>query len=334
MLPNLVAVGVALAIGGILILAIGENPFGAFLALLDGAFGSFSALAGTLRVASPLILTGLAVTVAFRAGVVNLGVEGSLYLGALCAALAGIHFAGLPGALHLPLALATGAAVGGLWSFFPGYLRVKLRVDEVVATLMLNYVAILLVDFLVLSYFMDPSIGTTSDRPATVTVPESARLPFLWEANGLTVGVLIGVALVGLFAWLYRRSIWGYESDITGVNKRFAHFGGVDTSRIALSSMVVSGLLGGLAGATLSLGIFGRYVAGLSIGLGFEGIAVALIGQLNPVGVLFSAFFFGALKNGGVAMELAVDVPRDIVLVVQGLVLMLVTGRLLMRRRR
>jgi simple sugar transport system permease protein len=321
------AVAAALGIGGILIAVIGQDPVEAFAALLDGALGGVPALAGTVRAASPLILTGLAVTIAFRAGVINLGTEGSLYLGALGAALAGIYAHPLPGLFHLPLALSVGAVVGGLWAFFPGYLRVRMKVDEVVATLMLNYVAILLADFLVLSYFLDPAIGTTSDRPATVPVPGTARLPFLSETYGLTVSVLIGLALVALLAWLYRRSVWGYESDITGVNQRFALFGGVNTSRIALSSMVMSGLLGGLAGATLSLGFFGRYVAGLSTGLGFEGIAVALIGQLNPLGVLLSALFFGALKNGGSAMELAVDVPRDVVLVVQGLILALVTSR-------
>ncbi len=333
-LQTAAAVGLALLIGAVVILALGENPLRAYWALLRGALGSAHGLARTLRMASPMILTGLAVIVAFRAGVINLGVEGSLYLGALAAALTGIYLPGLPGWLHLPAALTAGALTGAVWALVPGLLRARLNVNEVVATLMLNYVAILLADYLVLNFFLDPVIGTTSDRPATVPIPTTARLPYLLPQFSLTAGILFGLALAALLAWAYSRSVWGYEADMTGLNRRFAHYGGIATGRVMVGAMFASGLLGGLAGATESLGEFGRYVAGFSTGLGFDGVTVALMGLLDPVGALGAAMFLGVLKNGAAAMELAVDVPRDMVLVVQGLILALLTARHLVARRR
>jgi general nucleoside transport system permease protein len=323
------AISLALALGAMIILALGENPLRAYAALARGAFGSANAVARTLRLASPLVLTGLAVIVAFRAGVINLGVEGSLYLGALAAALTGIYLPGWLGWLHLPLALAAGALAGALWALIPGLLRAKLNVNEVVATLMLNYVAVLLADYLVLNYFLDPIIGKTSDRPATVPIPATARLPVILPQFSLTAGILIGLAFTALLVWLYRRSLWGYEADMTGLNQRFAHYGGIATPRVMMLAMAVSGLLGGLAGATESLGEFGRYVAGFSNGLGFDGVTVALMAALSPLGALAAALFLGALKNGAAAMELAVNVPRDMVLVVQGLILALLTAKYL-----
>lgn len=325
-LQTIVAVIVAMLIGAVLILIVGENPLKAYSALLKGAFGSWPAIARTLRVSSPLILAGLAISVAFRAGVINLGVEGSLYLGAFAAALAGIYIGGLPSAIHLPIALLVGAAIGGVWAFVPGVLKARLGVDEIVATLMLNYVAVLFVDYMVLAYFLDPIIGTTSDRPATVPIPETAKLPFISEKYGLTIGIVIGVSIAVFLAWLYRRSVWGFESDMTGYNRRFAQFGGINTPKIDLITMVISGMLGGLAGATESLGVYGRYVSGFSTGIGFDGIAVALMGHLDPLGTVIGAIFFGALKNGGASMEVAVNVPRDIILVIEGLILAVVTA--------
>lgn len=334
LVQSLLAVGLALGVGAVLIVIIGENPLEAFGALLNGAVGSKPALLRTLRMASPLIFTGLAVAVAFRSGMINLGVEGALYLGALAAALTGIFLAGLPPLLHLIISALVGGLAGAVWTFIPGYLRSRFQVDEIVATLMLNYVAILLTDYLVHTFFLDPALGTTSDRPATIPIPESASLPFLSEQYGLTISILIGVVIVGLLAWVYRYTVWGFESEMVGLNRIFARFGGVYTQKVAVSSMVLSGFLGGLAGAMESLGIYGRYISGFSTGLGFDGITVALMGRLSPIGTFLGALFIGGMKNGGTSMELAVNVPRDMVNVIQGLILIFITAQALILFRR
>lgn len=327
-LQSIVAVLLALVVGGGLILAAGENPLVVYAALVDGAVGSVPALARSLRMATPLIITGLAVLVAFRAGFIYLGAEGSLYLGGLLGVLAGIHLAPhLPVALQAGVGLAAGVAAGAAWAFVPALLRTRFRVDEIVSTLMLNYVAILLVDFLVFTWFQDPAAGTNADRALTAAVPGTARVPVIAGRYGLTIAILIALALVAAFVFVYRRTVWGYEADMTGLNKRFARNGGVDVMRIGLVSMVAAGGLAGLAGATETLGSYGRYVSGFSGDLGFDGITVALMGRLNPVGTLFAALFFGALKNGGASLELAVNLPRDLVTVLQGLILLTVTAQ-------
>jgi len=328
LLQSLVAILVAVVIGAILIFVVGEDPLQAYGAMFRGAFIGLPSIARTLRMASPLIITGLAVVVAFRAGFIYLGMEGSLYIGALASALLAIYVGnGLPVVLQLPLALIIGGAAGGAWAFLPAYLKARLNIDEVVATLMLNYIAVLVVDHLVYTYFQDPIDGSNAERALTLPIPEAARLPFLLEDYGLTASIIVGVVLVGIFMWVYSRSVWGYESVMTGLNRRFARYGGVSTFKMAITSMVLSGILAGLAGATESLGIYGRYVGGFSADLGFDGVTVALMGRLTPLGTLIGAIFFGALKNGGTSMEMAVNVPRDLVIVVQGLILLFVTAQ-------
>jgi ABC-type uncharacterized transport system permease subunit len=280
--------------------------------------------------ATPLLFTGLAAAVAFRAGIINLGIEGSLYLGALASALTGIYISPLmPMVFRIPVSVMAGVLAGGLWAYIPGYMKIRLRVDEVVSTLMLNYIAIQLVDFIVYNYFQDPIDGANAERATTVHIPATARLPFLSSDYSLSIGILFGIALIILFVWIYSRSKWGYESDMTGFNRKFSKFGGVNITKIALTTFVISGMLGGLAGTTEILGSYGRYVGGFSTGLGFDGITIALMGRLNPVGVFISAIFFAALKNGGASMELATNVPRDIVVVIQGLILLIVTAQVL-----
>jgi general nucleoside transport system permease protein len=327
-LQTLAAVLISLAIGAGLLLLTGTNPFEAYAALFQGAFGSWPALARTLRTASPVVFTGLAVVVAFRAGYIYLGMEGSLYFGALGGALFGIYLTPFfPAFLHLPLSILAGSLAGGLWALFPAILRARWKVDEVVSTLMLNYVGILLVDHLVYTYFQDVRDGSSAERALTLAIPNSARLPFISERYGLTIAIVLGILLALFLGWMYARSVWGFEADMTGFNRKFAHYGGVNTVRMAIMSMVLSGVIAGLGGATESIGSYGRYIGGFSSDFGFSGVTVALMGRLNPIGTLFAAIFFGALSNGGASMELMVNVPRDMVVVVQGLILLVVTAQ-------
>ena len=327
-LQSLAAILIAVLAGALLLLLIGADPIAAYSALLKGAFGSGPAFARTLRTTSPVLFTGLAVVVAFRAGYIYLGMEGSLYWGALSAALFGIYISKyFPWFLQMPLSILAGCLAGGLWALFPAALRARWKVDEVVSTLMLNYVAVLLVDHLVYSYFQDTRDGSSAERALTLAVPEATRLPFISERYGLTISILLGVVLALVLLWVYARSVWGFEADMTGFNRRFAHYGGVNTVRMAITSMVLSGMIAGLGGATESIGSYGRYIGGFSSDFGFAGVTVALMGRLNPVGTLLGALFFGALTNGGATMELATNVPRDMVVVIQGLILLVVTAQ-------
>lgn len=327
LLQTLTAILIALLIGAGLLLLTGSNPLDAYIALFEGAFGSLPAFARTLRTASPVIFTGLAVVVAFRAGYIYLGMEGSLYFGALGGALFGIYLTPFfPAGLHLPLSILAGCFAGGLWALIPAVLRARWKVDEVVSTLMLNYVGILLVDHLVYSYFQDVRDGSSAERALTLAVPETARLPYISETYGLTISIVLGVILALFLLWVFTRSVWGFEADMTGFNRKFAHYGGVNTFRMAIISMVLAGVIAGFGGATESIGSYGRYIGGFSSDFGFSGVTVALMGRLHPIGTLFAALFFGGLTNGGASMELMVNVPRDMVVVIQGLILLVVTA--------
>lgn len=325
---TLAAIVIGLIFGAGLILMVGANPIEAYGALFKGAFGSWPAIARTLRTASPVIFTGMAVVVSFRAGFIYLGMEGSLYFGALGGALFGIYLTQyFPSFLHLPISLLAGTLAGALWAIIPAFLRAYWKVDEVVSTLMLNYIGILLVDHLVYTYFQDIRDGSSAERAFTLAVPETARLPFISEKFGLTFSVVLGVILALIFVWVYARSVWGFESDMTGFNRRFAHYGGINITRMAVVSMVLAGAIAGLGGASESLGSYGRYISGFSTDFGFSGVTVALMGRLNPLGTIVASIFFGGLTSGGASMELMVNVPRDMVVVVQGLILLVVTAQ-------
>jgi len=326
-----VAVFAALTLGAVLIATAGTNPFDAYAALLDGAFGDLSALLRTLRTATPLIFSGLAVAACFRAGFFFLGQEGCVYVGGLSAVLAAVYLApSLPGFLRVATPLLVGVAAGALWALIPALLRARLNVDEIVSSLMLNFIAILVVDFLVFEFFQDPMLGSNADRAVSAGVPPGTRLPFIAERAGLTWGFILALVAIVVAAVVFKRTIWGYESGITGLNRRFARSGGVKIAWIAISAIVVSGALAGLVGATETMGNFGRYIGGFSENYGFQGITIALMGRLNPLGIFAAALFFGGLRNGGASMEIATGLPRDLVVVVQGLILLLVTAQALL----
>ncbi len=327
MIGPIVAIFLALLVGAAVILIAKENPIKAYSALLNGAFGGTGSLLRTLRWTAPLMVSGLAAVVAFRAGMFNIGIEGSLWVGGLAATLIGVYISGLPSVIHISLSLIVGALVGGLWALGPGVARVKYKVDEVVFTLMLNYVAILLVQYLIRYYFLDTTrLALSFAEPETRYILPSAELPYLNEDYKLSISIIIAIALVILFYFIFKRSVWGYETHMTGLNMIFARFSGIPVVPVAIMAMVVSGALGGVTGALDVLGNYHKFFARFSAGIGFDGITIALMGKLNPIGVLISSVFLGALKNGGAAMERDVNVSRNIVVVIQGLVLLFVTA--------
>jgi general nucleoside transport system permease protein len=328
MLGPLLAIILALIIGAVFILFAGVNPFEAYGALFKGALIGEASLLRTLRWMTPLVISGLAASVAFRGGMFNVGVEGSLWVGGLASAIVGIYVTGLPAYIHIPLALAAGAVVGGLWCLVPGIARAKYKVDEVVFTLMLNYIAILSVQYLVRYYLLDSTrLSLSFADPETRFILPTAELPWINQTYQLSTGLFLSLGLVVLFYFIFKNSKWGYENRMTGLNALFARFGGVPILPIAVSAMVLSGALGGVTGAVELLGNYHRFFGKFSVGLGFDGVTIALMGNLNPFGVLISSFFLAALKNGGSAMERGVNVSRDIVKIIQALVLLFVTAQ-------
>ena len=307
----------ALLAGGFIMWVSGKDPINAYDVLIDSAFGDQRAVANTLLAATPLIFTGLATMVAFRAGIFNVGVEGSLYVGAFAAAWVGFTFTGLAAIFIIPLAFVAAGLVGGIWGAVPGYLKAQLKVDEVVTTIMLNYVAILFTDYLVNGPFLVPGMSNAMSEE----VAPQAQLSRVIARSQLNISFFVALGTFVVVLFMMRRMTLGYEINVLGTNPLFARWAGMPVRKIIVLVMFVSGFIGGLAGAGQALGVHYRFVAGFSRGLGFDGIVVALLGRNNPVGVLLAALFFGALRNGGSTMELFTRIPRDLIDILQALII-------------
>ncbi|MBN9507522.1 MAG: ABC transporter permease, partial [Alphaproteobacteria bacterium] len=308
--------------------AAGHEPLGVYRLVLIEAFGGTRRIAATLAAATPLMLTGLATALAFRSGVFNVGVEGCVYVGALAAAWVGFGLPGL-GAPALPLAaLAAAAAAGALWTLAPALLRARLGVDEVVTTLMLNFVAIGLTGFLV----NGPLLARGSANSATPMIAPAARLPPLLPFTTLSAGFLIALALLAGYAFWSRHAALGMETRLAGLNPRFSAAVGIDVGGLVVKMMLASGAVGALAGAVQALGVTHRFVAGFSPGFGFTGIAVALLGRNTAAGVLAAAVLFGALATAGATIQLFADIPIEIVEILQGTVMIFCVVRMTGRR--
>lgn len=326
-----VPVVLAFALAAVVLALAGHDPLETYWQLLAESFGSRQRIASTLAASTPLILSGLAIAVAFRAGAFNVGVEGCIYVGGLAAAFVGFTFTGLGAAVLLPLALLTGIATGGLWMLLPGVLRARLGVDEVVTTLMLNFIAISLTSYLVNGPLLAPGAANS----ATPMIADAARLPRLFAGINLNAGFAIALALVVLY-WAWGRwTALGFETRLAGLNARFARAAGMDVPMLIIRMMLLSGAIGGLAGAVHALGNVHRFVAGFSPGYGFTGIAVALLGRGNALGILLAAILFGALATSGATIQLFSDVPVEIVNILQGMVMIFAVARfgLLFARR-
>lgn len=320
---------VALAIGAVVLAATGRNPLATYGLLLGQAFGSRFAVANTLVATTPLLLAGLATAVAFKAGVFNVGVEGSLYLGAFAAAWVGFTFVGAPGALLILGALLAAAAAGALWSLPAALAKAWLGVDEVVTTLMLNYVAILLTSYLVNEHFLAPGVANSMSP----LVAPQARLAPLVPQTQLSAAFLIALAATVVYAAFLRTTAPGYALRLAGLGPRFAAASGIGLAAMIVGAMLASGLVGGLAGGLQALGVNYRFVDRFSPGYGFTGIAVALLGRNRAGGILVAALIFGALTNGGAMIQLFSDIPIDLINLLQGLVMVFAVVQLGALRR-
>lgn len=325
-LPQIIAVFLAFLVGAAVLLATGHSPVDAYSAMLSGAFGDIFGIGQTFTQATPIIFTALAFSFASKCGLFNIGAEGQLTVGAFGAALVGISFSGLPAFVHIPMALLAGALAGGLWGFIPAILKTKLGAHEVITTMMLSYVATYLTSYMVNYPFKAP--GWVAQ---TVPIAMSAQLPRILEPTQVSASIFFAVALAGLTHYTLQRTTFGYEVRATGLNLTAAENGGINVKREMILALVISGAIAGLGGAGEVLGVHRRFIDGFSPGYGWDGLAVALVGALHPVGVLLAAVLFGALRSGGMTMTRVTGVPLDIVVILQALVVLFVTAPMLIR---
>jgi len=321
----------------------------AYSALITGALGSpaqiiealasgdskqiaraFVPISETILNATPLIFTGLSVALGFRSGLFNIGAEGQLYVGAIFATFVGFSITGLPIYVHLPLAVLAGFLGGALWGFIPGLLKAKTGAHEVIVTIMLNYTAYRLLDWI-----LKTTVFQREGRndPISKIVQDTATFPRFFDEPVLRANysTLLALAVAVGVSWLLFRSIRGFEFRAVGLNPGAARYAGMSISRTIILTMVICGGLAGLAGTTQVLGPSRTLTPGFSPGWGFDGIAVALIGGSRPLGVVLAAFLFGALRAGATPMQAATGIPIDLVVVIQALVIMFVAAPALVR---
>lgn len=314
------SVVVALLIGAVLIALQGKSPLSAYVALWKGAAGDLGSVGASLARAVPLTLAALGIALSFRCGVFNIGAEGQLFLAAMASTWVGTHFVGLPAYLHLPLALLGGFLTGGIYALIPGWLKVRRGFNEIITTILLNYLATNFVSYAVHGPFKDPK----GYSPQSAAVATTARLPRLLQGSELHSGVFLVLLAAVLVYWLLYKTVLGYQMRAVGGNPQAAGYGGIPVSRVIVIAMLLSGGIAGLAGSSEILGTQYRLLEGFATNLGYDAIAVALLGRLNPVGILLSGLFFGALRNGAQGMQILTGIPVTIIEVIQAVVILCV----------
>ncbi|MBE7383211.1 MAG: ABC transporter permease [Leptolyngbya sp. SIO1E4] len=316
----LLAVLAALLVGALLMGIAGANPVQAYAALFQESLLTYFGFGNTLTKMTPLLLAGLGVLVALRAGLFNLGGEGQIYLGGLGSLLVGLYLQGMPGWIHLPLTLLGGFALGGLWGAIAGYLKVARGLNEVLTTLLLNYVAQNLVGYLVNGPLIEPG----APSPYSPLVAETARLPKFLPQSQAHMGIFLGLALALLLLTIFSVTTLGYQVDAVGQNPIAARYAGIPVKRTLVGAMAVSGGLAGLAGSAEVIGLKYRLFENFAGGYGFDAIAIALLSRGSPLAVVLTAFFFGALRSGANVMQRSAGVPVTIVSAIQGLTLLFI----------
>jgi len=313
------ALALAAALISLILFALGASPSAVFVALWEGAFGNWLAATDTLVKATPLVFTGLAVSIAFRGALWNIGAEGQLLVGALAAGALGIALGGWPRPLAVGVMLLGGAAGGALWSGICGWLRERRAVSEVISTIMLNFVAVQLLSYAVHGPLIEPS----RSYPKSAPIARAAEMWTFAPPSRLNAGMMLAVALA-LVAWLWLfHSRSGFELRAMGHNRRVAAFFGIPVARLGIATMALSGALAGLGGAVQVSAITHRLYESFSPGWGYEAIAVALVARLNPLSVMLTALLFGALDNGSQAMQRSQGVSPVLVQVIQGMVILI-----------
>ena len=329
----------ALAVGAVMLLALGANPIKAYGALIEGAFGSQNNLAETAVKAVPLLLVGLGICISFRANVINIGGEGQMIIGAILGTLLGLVLTGWPGWLVIPLALLAGFLGGAIWGAIPGALKAYFGVNEILSTVMMNAIAVQIMNYLLRGPMIDPAQAELASQiPQTASLDAAFRLPRLVPTR-LHLGAAIAIALAILVYILLWRTTLGYRIRAVGQNPDASRYGGIRVRRQIVIALLLSGAFAGLAGVTQVYGLNYRMITdgsatGFTGSAGFNGIVAALFGQLQPIGTIPAAFFFGALLVGANSLQRAMQVPSAFILALNGLVVIFVVSSDIWRRRR
>jgi ABC-type uncharacterized transport system permease subunit len=319
----------------------------AYKALFTGAFGSptrmvqalqsgnelairraFNPFLESLVASTPYIFAGLSVAFAFQAGLFNIGAEGQLFMGAIFSAYVGYALTGLPMIIHLPLAILAGAIGGGIWGFIPGWLKAKTGGHEVINTIMLNYIAFRLSDYLLRGPMQRPN----SFNPVSPTIMPSAFLPkFFGEPIRFHLGFFVALGVAVLVWWFLYKTRWGFDHRAVGANPQASRYAGMNIVISTILAMTLAGSLSGLAGTNEVLGVNHNLAMAFSSGYGFDAIALALLGRSHPFGVVLAALLFGFLRNGATSMQLAAGIPIDIISIIQAFILAFVAAPAIIR---
>ena len=314
------ALAVAFALISLVLLALGASPIGVFSALGEGAFGNWNAFTDTLVKSTPLVFTGLAVSLAFSGALWNIGADGQLTIGAIAAGAVGPWLGGWPHPVAIAIMLLAGAAGGAIWGGLAGWLRARRDVNEVISTIMLNFVAAQVLSWVV----HGPLMESSGAYPASAPIARSAQLGFYLEPSRLNLGMLLAAVLAAVCYLMLFHTGAGFELRAMGRNRRASAFFGIRIAGLTIWVMAITGALAGIGGAAHISAITHRLYEKISPGWGYEAIAVALVARLNPLGIILAALFFGALDNGSQAMQRSQNVSPELVQVIQGMVILII----------
>ncbi len=313
---------IAVVLAAVTMIVAGVSPAQGFAALLAGSLGGRTQIAETLVQTTSLLFPALGVCLAFRAGLFNIGAEGQLLMGGLLAGALGSHVA-MPAFVAFFALLACGFVGGGLWGAIAGVMRARFAANEIISTLMLNFVAVLFASYLV----SGPLRSSLASGNETAPLPPSAWLPILVPDTRLTVALLIAIAAAVILKFVFDRTVFGYDLRAAGEAPEAARRNGVNMPRMNVLALTLSGAIAGVGGATIVSGVLHRFNTELSPGYGYTAIAVALVGDLNPLWICVAALGFGILESGGLAMQATAQVPKDAIRLIEGLIIVVLAAR-------
>lgn len=320
------SVCLGLILGTLFILMGGYHVITVYSYLIKGSLGSLTALISTIRWSTVFLMCGIASGIAFKGGMFNMGTEGQLYMGAMAATLAGIYIKGLPAFLHIPLCMLIGMAAGMIWACVPAILRVYWNSNEIVVTLMMNYIAINFTSFLIKEYFL--TTGSFGDSLTTDELLKTAEFP-RFKGSPISFGFIIGIILVLLFILFFEKTRKGFEIKVSGFNPEFAKYSGISVNRVRIQVMLLSGAIAGLAGASEIMGVQGRFLQNFSPDFGTSGMLAALLGNSSGIGIFISSIFMGILKAGSLTLERSAGVSRALATVIQALIICFISVKTL-----